>query len=78
MDSEKNAAGGYKSLFRRHANLTVRYMRTFVLWAAAGLAIGALGGLIGIHVEVNPFTAMAVGFLGLPGAALVIALQLLI
>ena len=47
MDSEKNAAGGYKSLFRRHANLTVRYMRTFVLWAAAGLAIGALGGLIG-------------------------------
>ena len=47
MDSEKNAAGGYKSLFRRHANLTVRYMRMFVLWAAAGLAIGALGGLIG-------------------------------
>ena len=31
----------------------------------------------GDWVEINPFTAMAVGFLGLPGAALVVALQLL-
>jgi hypothetical protein len=29
-------------------------------------------------VEINPFTAMAVGFLGLPGAALVVALRLLL
>ena len=49
-----------------------------VLGALALAVVNALGGLIGIHVEVNPFTAMAVGFLGLPGAALVIALQLLI
>ena len=28
-------------------------------------------------VEINPFTAMAVGFLGLPGAVLVVALRLL-
>jgi len=28
-------------------------------------------------VEINPFTAMAVGFLGLPGAGMVVALQLL-
>ena len=49
-----------------------------VLGALVLAVVNALGGLIGIHVEVNPFTAMAVGFLGLPGAALVIALQLLI
>ena len=47
MDSEKNTAAGRKSLLRRHAKLTLRYVRTFVLWAAAGLVIGALGGLIG-------------------------------
>ena len=47
MDSEKNTAAGRKSLLRRHVKLTLRYVRTFVLWAAAGLVIGALGGLIG-------------------------------
>ena len=47
MDSEKNTAAGRKNLLRRHAKRTLRYVRTFVLWAAAGLVIGALGGLIG-------------------------------
>ena len=42
------------------------------------LAGGVLGALVGFSVAVNPFTAMAVGFLGLPGAALVVALQLLV
>lgn len=47
-----------------------------VLGALALAIVNLLGGMIGVRVEVNPFTAMAVGFLGLPGAALVIALQL--
>ena len=47
MNSEKNTAVGRKSLLRRHVKMTLRYVRTFVLWAAAGLVIGALGGLIG-------------------------------
>ena len=58
--------------------LMSRLVAGCVLGALALAVVNALGGLIGIHVEVNPFTAMAVGFLGLPGAALVIALQLLI
>lgn len=49
-----------------------------VMGALALMLVNALGGLAGFHVEINPFTAMAVGFLGLPGAALVIALQLLL
>ena len=49
-----------------------------VMGALALLLVNALGGLVGFHVEINPFTAMAVGFLGLPGAALVVALQLLL
>ena len=44
---------------------------------ALGL-VNLFGELVGFSVEINPFTAMAVGFLGLPGAAMVIALQLLI
>ena len=42
-----------------------------VLGALALLVMNLLGSLAGFTVEINPFTAMAVGFLGLPGAALV-------
>ena len=49
-----------------------------VMGALALMLVNLLGGLLGFSVEVNPFTAMAVGFLGLPGAILVVALQLLI
>ena len=49
-----------------------------VMGALALLAVNLLGSLAGFSVEINPFTAMAVGFLGLPGAALVVALQLLL
>ena len=49
-----------------------------VLGALALMAMNLLGSLMGFSVPVNPFTAMAVGFLGLPGAALVVALRLLI
>ena len=48
-----------------------------VMGALTLLALNLLGSLAGFSVAVNPFTAMAVGFLGLPGAALVVALQLL-
>ena len=48
-----------------------------VMGALALGLVNLLGGLLGFSVEINPFTAMAVGFLGLPGAALVVALQLL-
>ena len=48
-----------------------------VMGALALWAVNLLGSLVGFSVAVNPFTAMAVGFLGLPGAALVVALRLL-
>ena len=49
-----------------------------VLGAVTLLLVNLLGGLVGFGVEINPFTAMAVGFLGLPGAALVVALRMLL
>ena len=59
----------------------MRFMWRLVAGGVMGaLALGLvnlLGGLVGFSVEINPFTAMAVGFLGLPGAALVVALKVL-
>lgn len=49
-----------------------------VMGALALMMVNLLGGLVGFKVEINPFTAMAVGFLGLPGAALVVALRVLL
>jgi len=48
-----------------------------VLGALALVIVNAVGALMNFSVEINPFTAMAVGFLGLPGAAMVVALRLL-
>ena len=49
-----------------------------VLGALALMLVNLVGALFGFSVSVNPFTAMAVGFLGLPGAILVVLLQLLL
>lgn len=49
-----------------------------VLGALMLMIVNLAGSPFGFSVSVNPFTAMAVGFLGLPGAALVIVLQLLL
>ena len=48
-----------------------------VLGALVLAVVNAVGAFAGFSVEINPFTAMAVGFLGLPGAVLVVALSAL-
>ena len=48
-------------------------MGALALWL-----INQLSGITGITIAINPFTALSVGFLGLPGAALVVALQYLL
>lgn len=55
---------------------------TFLVWRglAGGLALWVLnlaGGPLGFHVGLNPATAMAVGFLGVPGLFALTALLLL-
>jgi len=49
-----------------------------VLGALLLMLVNLVGALFDFSVNVNPFTALAVGFLGLPGAAMVIALQVLL
>ena len=55
-----------------------RLMAGGVLGAISLMLVNLVGSLFGFSVQINPFTAMAVGFLGLPGAALVVLLQLLL
>jgi inhibitor of the pro-sigma K processing machinery len=49
-----------------------------VLGAVVLMVVNLFGGMFGFSVAVNPFTALAVGFLGLPGAVLVILLNFLL
>lgn len=57
--------------------------RRFLWRIAAGAVLGAISLFIinlfskmtGFCVAVNPFTALTVGFLGIPGVILIIALQ---
>ncbi len=52
-----------------------RLLADGILGAAVLMIVNLIGAFFDFSVAVNPFTAMAVGFLGLPGAALVILLQ---
>ena len=49
-----------------------------VMGALSLMLVNLLGAPLGLAVEINPFTAMAVGFLGLPGAALIVALKVIL
>jgi len=46
-----------------------------------GIILGVInyfGTILGIHVPINPITALAVGFLGIPGVVLLIVIQQII
>ena len=49
-----------------------------ILGALTLMLVNLIGSLFSFRIAVNPFTAMAVGFLGFPGAVLIIALQLIL
>lgn len=55
-----------------------RLLASGVFGALMLMAVNLIGAPFGFSVSVNPFTAMAVGFLGVPGALMVIALALLL
>lgn len=39
------------------------------------LALNFLGGYVGLHIAVNPITALLVGFLGIPGIILLLIIK---
>ncbi|MEG1604499.1 MAG: pro-sigmaK processing inhibitor BofA family protein [Clostridia bacterium] len=55
-----------------------RLMAGALLGALALWVVNQFAGLTGFSVALNPFTALTVGALGLPGAALVVAIQCLL
>ncbi len=55
-----------------------RLMAGALLGAVALWVVNQFSQITGFSVPLNPFTAIAVGLLGLPGAALVAALQFLL
>ena len=61
-----------------NAEETTDDRKEIVMGALSLALVNLLGSRVGFGVEINPFTAMAVGFLDLPGAALVVALRLLL
>jgi inhibitor of the pro-sigma K processing machinery len=40
--------------------------------------LNIFGNLIGLHIPINPVTALAAGFLGIPGVVLLVVLQFIL
>jgi inhibitor of the pro-sigma K processing machinery len=55
--------------------IIIKLIYNSVLGGIALVLINFFGGFAGIHIGVNPLTALAAGVLGIPGIALLLVLQ---
>lgn len=59
--------------------IPLRYLVKLIINGVIGgvllFLINLLGGFIGLHIAINPLTAIIAGFLGVPGVVLLIVLQ---
>lgn len=59
--------------------IPLRYLVKLIINGIIGgillFLINLLGGFIGLHIAINPLTAIIAGFLGVPGVVLLIVLQ---
>lgn len=62
-------------LFRRPLGLLLRLLARSALGLAGLWVFNLAGGLIGVQVGLNLFTALTMGLLGLPGLGLLLLLQ---
>lgn len=58
--------------------LVLRFLFNGLLGGAALVGLNLVGGAVGLYVAVNPVTALAAGFLGLPGVVTMLALQFIL
>ncbi|NLY44014.1 MAG: pro-sigmaK processing inhibitor BofA [Clostridiaceae bacterium] len=56
--------------------VVVKLVYNSILGGITLIIINFFGGFIGIHIGVNPLTAITVGVLGVPGIALLLILQM--
>ncbi|WHH57105.1 pro-sigmaK processing inhibitor BofA family protein [Petroclostridium sp. X23] len=55
--------------------IVIKLLYNSILGGIALVIINFFGGFIGVHVGINPLTALIVGVLGIPGMALLLLLQ---
>lgn len=59
--------------------IPIKYLVKLIINGVIGgillLLVNLLGGFIGIHIAINPITAIIAGFLGVPGVILLIVMQ---
>ncbi len=60
----------------------LRLIGRLVLNGIAGglmlLLVNLLGSVLGIHININPVTALTAGFLGIPGVIMLLLLELIL
>ncbi len=60
----------------------LRYIAKLIINGVVGgiflWVLNVFGGFIGLHIPINPITALTAGFLGVPGVVLLIVLQLIL
>lgn len=60
------------------ARMLVRVLMTGVVGACALFIFNLFAGLLSVNVGINAVTAMIVGYMGIPGLAMLVALQMLL
>ena len=57
----------------------LRFIGRLLINALIGLFLlvlfNAIGGLVGLHIALNPVTALVVGFLGIPGVVVLFVIR---
>ncbi|AEE92326.1 Pro-sigmaK processing inhibitor BofA [Tepidanaerobacter acetatoxydans Re1] len=55
--------------------IVLKLMYNALIGGVVLLLLNFLGGYIGLHIALNPVTALVVGFLGVPGVVMLLVLQ---
>ncbi|MGE4282775.1 MAG: pro-sigmaK processing inhibitor BofA family protein [Clostridia bacterium] len=58
--------------------MVIKLIYNSLLGGIALMIVNFFGGFIGIHIGINPLTALIVGVLGIPGTALILLLQFIL
>jgi inhibitor of the pro-sigma K processing machinery len=55
--------------------IVVKLVYNALIGGVVLLILNFIGGYIGLHIALNPITALLVGFLGVPGVVMLLILQ---
>ena len=55
--------------------IVVKLIYNALIGGVVLLILNFIGGYIGLHIALNPITALLVGFLGVPGVIMLLVLQ---